>query len=84
MPVIATRVGGIPEVVRDGIDGFLYDVGDINSMADGCLTILSNPALREAWARLPGSTRTRDFCASKIVLQYEELYRRTIREASHR
>src|SRR3989442_13207171 len=34
VPVIATRVGGIPEVVRHGVDGFLYDVGDVQSMAD--------------------------------------------------
>src|SRR5947199_229261 len=31
VPVIATRVGGVPEVVRDGVDGFLYDVGDITA-----------------------------------------------------
>ena len=44
VPVIATRVGGIPEVVRDGVDGFLYDVGDVRSMADGCLHILTRPS----------------------------------------
>src|SRR5688572_24307945 len=40
VPVIATRVGGIPEVVRDGIDGFLYPIGDVESMANSCLSIL--------------------------------------------
>src|SRR5689334_806590 len=35
VPVIATSVGGVPEVVRDGVDGFLYNVGDIKSMAEG-------------------------------------------------
>ena len=79
VPVIATRVGGIPEVVRDGVDGFLYDVGDVNSMADGCL---SHPneihTLREDLGKAARERATRDFCASKIVLQYEELYRRTI------
>jgi N-acetyl-alpha-D-glucosaminyl L-malate synthase BshA len=80
VPVIATRVGGIPEVVRDGVDGFLYDVGDINSMADGCLSILSNPGVRESLGKAAREDATRNFCASKIVLLYEELYQRTIEE----
>jgi N-acetyl-alpha-D-glucosaminyl L-malate synthase BshA len=80
VPVIATRVGGIPEVVRDGVDGFLYDVGDINSMADGCLSILSNRGVRESLGKAAREHATRNFCASKIVEQYEELYRRTIEE----
>ena len=78
VPVIATRVGGIPEVVRPDVDGFLYGVGDITSMADGCLRILQNPDLREALGKSARDRATREFCASKIVLQYEDLYRRTI------
>ena len=85
VPVIATRVGGIPEVVRDGIDGFLYEVGDIRSMADGCLSILKNTDLREHMGKAAREHANREFCASKIVLEYEDLYRRTIEEAhSHR
>lgn len=85
VPVIATRVGGIPEVVRHGIDGFLYDVGDVESMADGCLSILNNTQLREQLGHAARDRATREFCASKIVLQYEDLYRRTIEEAhAHR
>ena len=82
--VVATRVGGIPEVVRDGVDGFLYDVGDIDSMADGCLSILKNPEARQGLGRAAREHATREFCASKIVLKYEELYRRTIEEAHSR
>jgi N-acetyl-alpha-D-glucosaminyl L-malate synthase BshA len=81
VPVIATRVGGIPEVVREGIDGYLYDIGDVESMALGCLSILGDPQLH---AKLGTAARERasdEFCASKIVLQYEDLYRQTIREA---
>jgi N-acetyl-alpha-D-glucosaminyl L-malate synthase BshA len=85
VPVIATRVGGIPEVVRHGMDGFLYNVGDIDSMAEGCISILKTPNLRQDLGRTARERATREFCASKIVLQYEELYRQTIEEAkSHR
>ena len=80
VPVIATRVGGIPEVVRDGVDGFLYDVGDVQAMADGCLSILGNPKVRDGLGKAAREHATRDFCASKIVLQYEDLYTRTIKE----
>jgi len=78
VPVIATRVGGIPEVVRHEIDGFLYDVGDITSMADGCLLILQKPNVREVLGKSARERAMREFCSSKIVLQYEDLYRRTI------
>jgi L-malate glycosyltransferase len=78
VPVIATRVGGIPEVVRDHVDGFLYDVGDVTSMADGCLRILQKPHVREALGKSARDRATREFCSSKIVLLYEDLYRRTI------
>jgi N-acetyl-alpha-D-glucosaminyl L-malate synthase BshA len=81
VPVIATRVGGIPEVVRNGIDGFLYEVGDVKSMADGCLSILKSPNLREKLGKAARDRATHEFCSSKIVLQYEDLYRRTIEEA---
>ena len=82
VPVIATRVGGIPEVVRDGIDGFLYDVGDVTSMAQGCLRILEDPRLRSTIGEAAREHAHRDYCSSKIVAQYEELYRRTIETAA--
>ena len=84
VPVIATRVGGVPEVVRDGIDGFLYDVGDVRGMADGCLSILNKPHFRDDLGRAAREHANRDFCASNIVLKYEELYSRTIEEARTR
>src|SRR5262249_34052924 len=72
VPVIATLVGGIPEVVRDGVDGFLYEVGNVEAMADGCLSILSKPQIRDDLGKAAREHANRDFCASKIVLQYED------------
>jgi len=84
VPVIATRVGGVPEVVRDGIDGYLYEVGDVQAMADGCLSVLNNPKVRENLGKAARDRATRHFCASKIVLQYEDLYSQTIEEVRSR
>src|SRR5262245_66028677 len=78
VPVIASRVGGIPEVVREAIDGFLYEVGDTASMAAGCLSLLNNPEKRVAMGRTARERATSEFCASKIVVQYEDLYNRVI------
>src|SRR5204862_5050220 len=65
VPVIATKVGGIPEVVRDGVDGFLYGVGDTVAMADRCLSILGDRVLRERMGKAARERANREFCASK-------------------
>src|SRR5262245_61116973 len=43
VPVIATRVGGVPEVVEEGETGFLFPVGDVGAMADAAIRILNDP-----------------------------------------
>ena len=43
VPCIATRVGGVPELVQDGINGQLYNVGDVEAMATGAIALLTDP-----------------------------------------
>jgi glycosyltransferase involved in cell wall biosynthesis len=47
VPVIATRLGGIPEIIRDGVNGFLVPVNDPNSTSDSILTLLADSSLRD-------------------------------------
>ncbi len=47
LPVVATRVGGIPDVVQEGVTGFLVDPGDVAGMARAILTLLRDPSLAE-------------------------------------
>src|SRR5436190_6387266 len=75
VPVVATRVGGIPEVVEDGEDGYLHELGDVDAMAESCLRILKDVDFRTEMGQTARAHATRDFCASKIVLKYEVLYR---------
>ena len=49
VPVIATRIGGIPEVVTDGETGYLSDVGDTEKMAEDTFALLENEDLRRAF-----------------------------------
>lgn len=74
VPVVASRVGGLPEVVRHGIDGFLEPMGDVDAMAEDVLTLLRDRTLRQ---RLGASARERaltTFAEGPIVDQYEALY----------
>ena len=51
VPVIATRVGGVPEVVRDGESGYLFGLGDVEGMSEGALRLLGDEELRRAFGR---------------------------------
>lgn len=52
VPVVATRVGGVIEVVRDGKNGFLVLPGDVCSLADAMKTLICNSSLREAMGKI--------------------------------
>lgn len=74
VPVVASRTGGVPEVVEDGTSGTLVPVGDIDGMATAALELLEDD--RWAAARAAAVRRAQAFAAERIVPQYEALYRR--------
>ena len=73
VPVIGTRVGGLPEVVEHGVSGYLSAVGDTDDMAAGAIALLTDPA-RLAAARHAARERAGAFATERIVPRYEELY----------
>jgi N-acetyl-alpha-D-glucosaminyl L-malate synthase BshA len=75
---IATRVGGIPEVIEDGVSGYLADVGDVDSMARYAIELLSNESRLEQMRKAAREVAQSRFCSSKIIPQYEEFYRRVL------
>lgn len=69
---VATRVGGVPEVITDGADGFLCPVGDVEAQAARVLDALSRHEPLAAAAR---ATAEREFGTERIIPQYEAVYR---------
>ncbi len=79
---IATRGGGVPEVIDQGSTGFLADVGDVETMSRYAIELLSDDKrLREMGKRARAVAMER-FCASKIVKQYEDFYRRVLERSA--
>ena len=75
---VASRVGGLPEVISDGVDGFLAPVGDIDAMAACTLRLLEDDALLEKMRKAARATAKRKYCTTKIIPLYEELYRKML------
>ena len=79
---IATRVGGVPEVIDHGKSGFLANVGDVETMAQYAVEILGDEScLRKMGKDCRNAARAR-FCTSKIIPQYEDFYRRVLERSS--
>jgi N-acetyl-alpha-D-glucosaminyl L-malate synthase BshA len=74
VPSIATRVGGVPELIDDGVTGLLYDVGDVDAMAAGALGLLTDPARFRAMREAGRKTAQTRFCATLVVPQYLRYY----------
>lgn len=73
-PVVATRVGGIPEIVEEGVDGVLVPPADDRALADAIVGLLEDPERRR---RLSGAGRERivgSFGFEKMVRAYEDVY----------
>lgn len=75
---IATRVGGLPEVIDSGNTGFLAPVGDVDAMANFAISVLSDDAKLAKMARQARAVAQSQFCTTKIIPQYEEFYRRVL------
>lgn len=79
VPVVGSDSGGLPEVVTNGVTGLLYPVGDVDSMAAGVLSIITDP-IRQADMGAAGADDARSrFALDTVVSQYEELYRSALK-----
>lgn len=74
LPVVATSVGGIPEVVEHGETGFVTEIGDTERMAKYIVELFENPKKLEALSVNARNRAVEKFHVDKIIPQYEELY----------
>jgi L-malate glycosyltransferase len=74
VPVVASRVGGLPEVIEHGVTGFLHPPDALDEMAESGVMLLRDQALHRAIAQAAYARVRTDFCAEKIVPMYEECY----------
>ena len=82
VPVICSRVGGVPEVFQDGVEGFLVEPRDVDTMAERALEILTDSGRQASMGRAARARALDQFCASKIVPRYEELYRSVLENSA--
>ncbi len=78
VPVVGSRAGGLPEVVRDGETGVLCPVGDVEAMSAAAIGLLGDDA---RWARMSAAAAAdarRRFSEDAVVSRYEALYARTL------
>ncbi|MCB0322223.1 MAG: N-acetyl-alpha-D-glucosaminyl L-malate synthase BshA [Bdellovibrionales bacterium] len=78
VPVVASNVQGIPEVVVDGVTGFLSDVGAIERMASNAVRLLSSPTMHQAFSQASRDRVVSEFNEAYVIDLYEDYYFRTI------
>jgi N-acetyl-alpha-D-glucosaminyl L-malate synthase BshA len=78
VPVVASRVGGLPEVITDGVDGFLVEPRNTEKMAEYSLKILADERYREDMGRRSRAKARSRFCSTQIIPMYEAYYRKVI------
>lgn len=74
VPVVSTNIGGMPEMIQHGVNGFLADVGDIENMAKYGREVLTNKDLHAKISRQARKTTESLYSARKIVPEYEQYY----------
>jgi len=74
VPAVATRVGGLPELITDGVDGFLEPPGDVAAQAARVTALLSDEALHSRMSEAARATAVTKFCSSRVIPLYERYY----------
>jgi len=78
VPVVVTDSGGSPEIVRDGVEGFLFEPGDEKSLARKLDSLLDSPGLRREMGRRGLQRVAESFTHAKMLDRTEEVYRRAL------
>jgi glycosyltransferase involved in cell wall biosynthesis len=80
-PVVATEVGGVPDVVRDGVDGFLVEPGDVDAMADRLAQLAADADLRRRMGAAGSASVRERYSVERLLGDVDALYRSLLRDA---
>jgi N-acetyl-alpha-D-glucosaminyl L-malate synthase BshA len=78
VPAVATRVGGVPELITDGEDGFLEAPGDVTRLAERATQLVTDTEMHTRMSAAARRTATSRFCTEKIIPRYEEYYKQVL------
>jgi glycosyltransferase involved in cell wall biosynthesis len=81
VPVVASRVGGIPEVVIDGETGFLSDIGDLEKMSNDAVKFLNDKELQLQFGKRGRENAVARYSADLIIPQYIAFYEKIISQS---
>ncbi len=84
VPVVASRVGGVPELVEDGVTGILCPVDDLAGMANASIRLLSDERLHARMAEAARARAVERFAETKIIPMYERFYDEVLAEPAVR
>ncbi|AOM82831.1 N-acetyl-alpha-D-glucosaminyl L-malate synthase BshA [Salisediminibacterium beveridgei] len=83
VPVVGSNIGGIPEVIEEGVSGYICELGDLTSVRDAVFAITKDPlkhaSMRQAAIQRAGTVFHKD----RIVAHYEDVYYRTLAEGAN-
>jgi starch synthase len=77
-PVVATAVGGVPEIVEDGVTGILVPPDDAQALAGALDRLLADPSLRQRMGRSPRARMEREFDWERCLDRMEPVYRSVV------
>ncbi|MGB8324546.1 MAG: N-acetyl-alpha-D-glucosaminyl L-malate synthase BshA [Candidatus Acidiferrum sp.] len=79
-PVIATNVGGLPEVVENGVDGYLVEPGDVKTAGKYAIDLLSRADRGREMGQLARGHARKKFCANDVIPMYEAYYEQVLEQ----
>jgi L-malate glycosyltransferase len=82
VPVVATNVGGLPEVVKHGVDGYLFEPRDVHTAAKYALEILTRPDRGRMMGQMARTDARAKYCSNDIIPLYEAYYEKILNSAA--
>jgi L-malate glycosyltransferase len=74
-PIVASRVGGIPEIIEDGVDGYLVEPMDVNNLAERCRQLIEFPEVARRMGEQGRKRVERDFSATSMADRVASVYK---------